>query len=251
MTKEKIIKQIPNIITSTRIIGTIAVLFLAPVLGFGLTALSLACLALTDKLDGVLAKKLDAKSELGAKLDAIADKLFAVVTILSIVELGSVYSLALLFPVAFEVAIGSLNLAKALKGIKPQTIFKGKIKTWSLDILVISSFLQLELSFLSHLVEGLLATTLATQLITFMGYINQEEELEKDEKIYKKISELKEHIKEKNYKEKKLNLEKVNNREKEKEFLQSKKYTKEDYINLRKTYIEEENTKNIQKTIKK
>ena len=74
MSKDKIIKQIPNILTISRIVGSILLAFIAPVLGIGLTTACVAALALTDLFDGFLARKLKATSELGGKLDAISDK---------------------------------------------------------------------------------------------------------------------------------------------------------------------------------
>ena len=71
-------KYIPNILTSLRLILTPIIIYL------GLTdhykvLIGLAIVtALTDSVDGYLARKFDATSELGAKLDAIADKSLAI-----------------------------------------------------------------------------------------------------------------------------------------------------------------------------
>lgn len=228
MHKDKLIKQIPNAITATRIVGSVALAATASMIGFLPSTLALASLLITDLIDGVLARKLDAKSELGAKLDAIADKLFAGVLLITIISLGSSFSIALFLPLTFEISIGALNLTKHLKGLEPKTILKGKIKTWFLSGLLVSAYAQIKVPELSNIVNFLLATTLGTQLITFMGYIDQEEEIIKDEKIYNKISEIKEKIKD--------------NKEKEVEKTKEpKKYTKEDYLELRNTYIKEEN----------
>lgn len=65
---------IPNIITSIRIIGAVALLFL-PAFKTVFYIVFTLC-GLTDALDGYLARRLSAESELGSKLDSIADLLF-------------------------------------------------------------------------------------------------------------------------------------------------------------------------------
>lgn len=197
MSKDKIIKQIPNILTISRIVGSILLAFIAPVLGIGLTTACVAALALTDLFDGFLARKLNASSELGGKLDAISDKLFIAIIMYVTIRLGSPYANALLFPIAGETSIAVLNTVKYKLGYKPQTIIKGKIKTWALSGFVIVTFLQMEFEFLKSAVECLLACTLTGQIITFMGYCDQENELNNDKKIYNKIDEIKRKIKDK------------------------------------------------------
>ena len=68
------ISNVPNIITSIRIIGAIA-LFFVP--SFGLAFFIIFTISgITDALDGFIARKFNATSELGGKLDSIADLLF-------------------------------------------------------------------------------------------------------------------------------------------------------------------------------
>lgn len=75
-------QQIPNVITSFRIFGTLLML--------GCDALSPAFLiiyslcGLSDVLDGIAARKLKAMSEFGAKLDSVADLLFYTVMAINI-----------------------------------------------------------------------------------------------------------------------------------------------------------------------
>jgi len=75
-------QQIPNVITSFRIFGTLLML--------GCDALSPAFLiiyslcGLSDVLDGIAARKLKAMSEFGAKLDSVADLLFYTVMAIKI-----------------------------------------------------------------------------------------------------------------------------------------------------------------------
>lgn len=67
-------KNLPNIISAARIVGTVWLLLMKP-----LSPLFLVVYALTgisDVLDGAIARKFKTSSELGAKLDSIADLLF-------------------------------------------------------------------------------------------------------------------------------------------------------------------------------
>ena len=71
-------KQIANIITSCRIIGSIGLLF-CPVFSASFYGLYLFC-GLTDMVDGTVARKTGATSTYGARLDTVADFLFAAVS---------------------------------------------------------------------------------------------------------------------------------------------------------------------------
>lgn len=78
----KSFKYLSNFITSLRIIGTACLLFIDP-----LTTLFYAVYTLSgvsDVLDGFLARKLKVTSELGSKLDSIADLLLYAVMLIKI-----------------------------------------------------------------------------------------------------------------------------------------------------------------------
>ena len=78
----KLKKNLPNIITSFRIFGAICLLFVAP-LSVAFYALYTFC-GLTDAVDGAIARAANATSELGAKLDSVADLLFYAVMLIRI-----------------------------------------------------------------------------------------------------------------------------------------------------------------------
>ena len=71
-------KQIANIITSLRIFGSMGILF-CPVFSIPFYVLYLFC-GLTDMVDGTIARKTGTTSTFGARLDTVADFLFAVVS---------------------------------------------------------------------------------------------------------------------------------------------------------------------------
>ena len=76
-------KNIPNYISISRIIMSIALLFLKT---FSITfyIIYIYC-GLSDMLDGFLARKYKITSELGAKIDSIADMIFVFVSVLKII----------------------------------------------------------------------------------------------------------------------------------------------------------------------
>ena len=77
-----IYKNLSNIITSTRIIFAICILFTSPFSIYFWTFYVLC--GISDILDGVIARKLKQESDLGAKLDSIADFLFLTAVVIVI-----------------------------------------------------------------------------------------------------------------------------------------------------------------------
>ena len=72
-------KHIANIITASRILFSVLLLFL-PVLGAGFYVTYLLCGA-TDMIDGTIARKTGTSSEFGARLDTVADFVFLSVSL--------------------------------------------------------------------------------------------------------------------------------------------------------------------------
>ena len=75
-------KQIANIITSSRILCAICLLF-CPVFSVAFYILYVFC-GITDMIDGTVARKTNTVSELGSKLDSIADYIFVAVCLIKL-----------------------------------------------------------------------------------------------------------------------------------------------------------------------
>ena len=73
-------KHVANIITASRILFSVLLLFL-PVLGTGVYITYLLC-GVTDMIDGTIARKTGAVSEFGARLDSVADITFLIVSLI-------------------------------------------------------------------------------------------------------------------------------------------------------------------------
>ena len=78
-------KQLANIITISRILGSIGLLH-CPVFSSGFYAVYLFC-GFTDMIDGSIARKTKSLSEFGARLDTAADIVFAAVCLIKMLPL--------------------------------------------------------------------------------------------------------------------------------------------------------------------
>jgi len=86
--------NLPNALTLLRIVlvPVFAVAFVLPGTGARLVAFFVFCLAgISDALDGLAARKLQASSDFGRMLDPIADKILVGVALMMLVAEGSVY----------------------------------------------------------------------------------------------------------------------------------------------------------------
>lgn len=89
--------------------------------------------ALTDWLDGFLARRLNQMSAFGAFLDPVADKLIVVGALIVLLQLGRVDALVALIVIGREIAISALRewMAKVGQAKSVAVAFIGKLKTVS------------------------------------------------------------------------------------------------------------------------
>lgn len=178
--QHKFIKNIPNIITISRMISSLmgAVLFLS-----GAFIPSLICYtygAISDFLDGHFAKKLNAYSDLGRKLDAISDKIYALSLGAPAILSGN---LLMLIPLYFEGKIGFYNKKREKKGHKVYTKRVGKFKTAMLFPSLISGLIASKVPFFYLVSLPFLYYTTKLQIKTYQAYKNDEEIKTNIEKI--------------------------------------------------------------------
>ena len=127
---------IPTLLTLTRIaaIPLIAGLFYLPIDNGSrnlLATVMFVVFALTDWLDGYLARKLNQTSAFGAFLDPVADKFLVCASLLVLVHLGRVDVLASLIIIGREIAISALREWMAQIGANRSVAVHmlGKLKT--------------------------------------------------------------------------------------------------------------------------
>jgi CDP-diacylglycerol--glycerol-3-phosphate 3-phosphatidyltransferase/cardiolipin synthase len=133
--------NVPNLITMSRIIliPLIIGLYYLPSewlslenKNFAATAVFILA-AITDWLDGYMARKLNQMSAFGAFLDPVADKLIVVGALVVLLYLGRVDALVALIVIGREIAISALRewMAKMGQAKSVAVAFIGKLKTVS------------------------------------------------------------------------------------------------------------------------
>ncbi len=167
-------EKLPNLISAVRLFLSPAVLYLSYVRRQEEAALIFFLLALSDALDGLLARRLKAQTLLGKLLDPLADKVLllmglASVTFFTDVRTNPLLLILLLLRDLFLV-IGSLFLRRF--GFVPEPSIYGKLTTLSVSITVILAFL-LNLYFIDGMLivlKGLEILSIVLVLISWTDY---------------------------------------------------------------------------------
>lgn len=162
-------RTIPNLLTLTRIVFT-PIIILLGLLGKTNIVIFLAIIcALTDMFDGKLARKWNVVSKKGAQLDALADKVFAIGLLLSLVTIKS----NLLLVLILEIIIGITNLYYFYIINKTESLIIGKIKTTTLFMVIISCMLGVYFSKIHLITTGLIYATMNLQILCLIFYYKQ------------------------------------------------------------------------------
>lgn len=149
-------KYIANIITGSRIVFSIALLFFPP-LSSAFYVLYAAA-GLTDMIDGTVARKTNTVSDFGAKLDAIADYIFAVVCLIKLMPVLDI-------PVWLWVWIAVIALIKIINIISGVVLHKKLTAVHSVMNKVTGALcflLPLTLSFIELKYSAIVVCSIAT-----------------------------------------------------------------------------------------
>ena len=98
-------KNLPNVISGMRILATAALLFIQPLSPAFITIYTFA--GITDVLDGTIARRYGTTSELGAKLDSVADLTFYAAMLIRCLPL-----LGEILPTVIWIAVGCILLLR-------------------------------------------------------------------------------------------------------------------------------------------
>lgn len=182
--KERRIKQIPNLITLSRLLIASFIPSAAMsgnlVLAAGLTIAA----ASTDGFDGIAARKLNATSEFGKNLDPVCDKFFAaILTIPLMIKLPTIASIGLGINLVLEAGIAGVNLKSKAKGNNPRTTWLGKIKTALLSSLLAAFYVSFSHEFNPAFIPTLYALTTTTQAMTCINYQKIDMKKDKEKEI--------------------------------------------------------------------
>lgn len=160
-------KYIPNILTLARLIVTPFILYLGMKGEIKLLFIVALLVALTDFLDGYLARKWQVTSELGAKLDAIGDKFLAIsLLIVLVLEYHGFFYILVL-----ESIIALFNIYVYFKEKIVESLLVGKIKTWVIFITILVGLLSFLFPRLYYPLVILCIITLLFQLASLLTYI--------------------------------------------------------------------------------
>lgn len=188
-------KQIPNMITWSRL-GLLAGSLVSFILGnYPLTLGLFIASATTDKVDGFLARKLNCVSSFGAKLDAVCDKALSIVGGVLTIPLGGN---AFIIPIALELAITGYNLYRfASKKQNVESTNIGKAKTVALDTTMALGIAKPLLASLNPtlyqaLIGASIGITGVAQVATIGSYIKDDKKQTKREKIKNTIKQIEE-----------------------------------------------------------
>ncbi|HYM87713.1 MAG TPA: CDP-diacylglycerol--glycerol-3-phosphate 3-phosphatidyltransferase [Nitrospiraceae bacterium] len=165
--------NLPNFITFTRIllIPVFVVLFATPTPNRSLSAaLVFAIAAVTDLLDGYLARRNGQVTTLGQLLDPIADKLLVLSALILLVNVDRVSALVAIFIIAREVAVTGVRAIAAGEGMVIAAETTGKYKM-ALQVVAIV-LLILEDTFVSDLGNLHLAGIVTLYLSLVLGYVS-------------------------------------------------------------------------------
>ena len=159
-------KTIPNLLTLTRIVCTPIIIILGLLNKMNIVIILAIICALTDTFDGKLARKWNTVSDKGAKLDAIADKVFAVGLLLSLITFKS----NLLILLILEIIISITNLYYFYILNRTESLMIGKIKTTTLFMTIISCMLNVYFNKIGFITNGLMYTTINLQVLCLIFY---------------------------------------------------------------------------------
>ena len=124
--------NLPNILTLLRIVAVpvivVALLDETPN-GDALAAAVFALAALTDGLDGYIARRQKSITTFGKLMDPLADKLLIVAALISLVSLNRVAAWVAMVIIARELAVTGLRGVAAERGVVIAASWLGKLKT--------------------------------------------------------------------------------------------------------------------------
>lgn len=165
--------NVPNLLTLTRIllIPVFVVLFATPDPHRSIiAAIVFAVAAVTDLLDGYLARRSGQVTKLGKLLDPIADKLLVLSALILLVNVDRVSALVAILIIAREVAVTGIRAIAATEGMIIEAETTGKYKM-ALQVIAIV-LLILEGTALSALGNLHLAGIVTLYLSLILGYVS-------------------------------------------------------------------------------
>lgn len=167
---DKLKRNIPNIITISRIISLILGFIFFLNNKIVLSIFFYVYGGISDAFDGYFARKLSAYTKFGQYLDAISDKLYFLSLIIILLIYGNYL---VLLPLIMEIIISIVNYLVLMKNKKVFTERVGKFKTTLLMIDLIIGIIAIKINYFIYPYIVFLILTLYFHFQTIFAYINQ------------------------------------------------------------------------------
>ena len=164
--------NLPNILTSFRLILIIPILILADIntrISSLLAAILFVIAAITDVLDGYIARKHNLVTTFGKLIDPLADKLLIVSILIILVKLHRVPVIFPLIIIAREFTITGLRAVATTQGIIIQANQLGKDKALFQNVSLTCLLIYYPLWGINSYAVGLFFITIATFYTVFSG----------------------------------------------------------------------------------
>jgi CDP-diacylglycerol---glycerol-3-phosphate 3-phosphatidyltransferase len=174
--------NVPNLLTLLRIL-------LVPVLvvalgteargGSEIAAAVFVVAALTDGLDGYIARSRQSVTTFGKVMDPVADKLLIAAALLALVSLDRLEAWVAMIVIAREFAVSGLRIAAGQQGVVIPASALGKLKTivQSAAVLALIAVDDPDVAWVQALVYGMVLTTVLSGADYFLNFRRRIDEL--------------------------------------------------------------------------
>jgi CDP-diacylglycerol--glycerol-3-phosphate 3-phosphatidyltransferase len=167
------LKSLPNRLTLGRIAATPVLLLLYPLDFFALNvicALIFVAAAITDWLDGYLARKYESVTPLGALLDPIADKLLVAAALVVLAAAGVVPAFVAGLMICRDIGVSGLRLMALERRITLEVSEFGKWKTGLQDVAIVCLMINRPVWDLPLRTIGMMSMWIALGLSLYSAY---------------------------------------------------------------------------------
>jgi CDP-diacylglycerol---glycerol-3-phosphate 3-phosphatidyltransferase len=167
---------LPTGLVFARMLAVVPIVLLlqVPDVGNATWAFAIFCIAaLSDAVDGRLARRLDQVTRLGTFLDPLADKLLVIGTLIPLQALGLVPAWVVVAVVARELVVTNLRAIASARGYSVGASLYGKVKTIFQTIAAAGLLLLLAIPSLplAYLAYSLLSAAVALTVISGLDYL--------------------------------------------------------------------------------
>ena len=179
--------NVPNVLTLLRIL-------LVPVLvvalgteaegGSELAAAVFVLAAVTDGIDGYIARSRQSITTFGKVMDPVADKLLIAAALLTLVSLDRVEAWVAMIIIAREFAVSGLRIAAGQQGVVIPASALGKVKTivQSAAVLALIAASDADALWVQALVYAMVLTTVVSGADYFLNFRRRIEELSRQQR---------------------------------------------------------------------